>query len=393
VKALSKENPRVAFSYRTLLAVAGSSALMLTAGCAGAASPGSAGGVGTTDGAAGPANPSSSIPAKPAGTPAKLAETGSTLLYPLFIAWAKAYHRQFGSVRITTAATGSGVGIEDAAAGSADLGASDAFLSSGNLVQTPKLLNIPLAISAQQVNYNLPKLPAGTHVRLSGSVLAQIYQGAITTWNNQAIARLNPGISLPAIKIVPLHREESSGDTFLFSSYLSTNDPSWNAAIGYGTTVAWPAVPGAKAEEGNTGMVTGCEATPGCIAYIGISYLGQATAGGLGEAELENASGQFLLPDGPSMRAAVASFVPATPANETISMINGPAKDGYPVVNFEYAIVSADQRDATKARDLKAFLHWAITSGNATTFLSQVGFQPLPAPIVSLADDQIARIR
>jgi phosphate transport system substrate-binding protein len=338
-------------------------------------------------------SPGGGIPSGPASTPVTLSETGSTLLYPLFGAWASAYHQRYPGVTVTTAATGSGTGIKDASDGTTSLGASDAFLSSGNLVQTPDLLNIPLAISAQQVNYDLPHLRPGAHVRLNGAVLAQMYQGTIRTWNDPAIAALNPGLSLPAIRVVPLHRAESSGDTFLFSSYLSTDDPAWNAAIGYGTTVAWPAAPDALAEQGNGGMVTGCAATPGCVAYVGISYLSQALNAGLGEAELENASGHFLLPTGPSLRAAVSTFVPATPSNEAISMVNGPAPGGYPIVNYEYAIVSSRQPNAAKARDLKAFLHWAITTGNSAQFLGPVRFQQLPGPVVSLADAQIAGIR
>ena len=143
-------------------------------------------------------------------------------------------------------------------------------------MQNPALLNIPLAIAAQQINYNLPHLGHGVHVRLNGAVLAAMYEGRITSWNDPAIAQLNHGITLPTIKVVPLHRAESSGDTFLFTSYLSTDDPRWNSAIGYGTTVAWPHAAGARGEEGNGGMITGCTATPGCVAYIGISYLSQA---------------------------------------------------------------------------------------------------------------------
>ncbi len=254
----------MAFSYRTLLAVVATLPLTLVAGCASAS--GQAGGptgvnVAASSGGAG--NPGTSIPSRPAAAKVTLAETGSTLLFPLFGAWATAYHQQFGSVTITTAGTGSGKGIALASAGKADIGASDAFLSTGNLVQNPNLLNVPLAISAQQVNYNLPKLGAGVHVRLSGAVLAQMYQGKITNWRDPRIAALNNGVSLPDLKVVPLHRMESSGDTFLFSSYLSTDDADWNAAIGYGTTVSWPAAPGARAETGNGGMVTGCAATPG----------------------------------------------------------------------------------------------------------------------------------
>lgn len=373
--------------FRAVLAAVIALPLVLAAGCGSTS--------GQSPAAVSPATSSglgSGIPG-PASAPVTLTETGSTLLAPLFAAWASGYHNAFPSVTITTAGTGSGTGIADASDGTADLGASDAFLSSGNLVRSPDLLNIPLAISAQQVNYNLPDLRPGVHLRLNGAVLAQMYEGSVRTWNSPAIAALNPGVALPHTRVVPLHRSESSGDTFLFTSYLSTGDPDWNARIGYGTTVAWPAAPSALGESGNGGMVTGCEAVIGCVAYIGISYLTQALGGGLGEAELQNAAGRFLLPTAASMRLAVASFVSAIPANETISMVNGPAKDGYPVVNFEYAIVAANQPDATKARDVAAFLHWAITTGNSAQYLDQVRFQALPATVVTLADAQIARIR
>jgi phosphate transport system substrate-binding protein len=386
---------RVAASFNTLLAASVIMPVVLLAGCtanspSGSSSSGTSGGtpIGTGQGEV-----SARIPARPATAAVSLAETGSTLLYPLFGAWAAAYHQQFPSVSFTTAATGSGTGIADASSGKAIIGASDAFLSSGNLVQNPNLLNIPVAIAAQQINYNLPHLGRGVHLRLNGAVLALMYEGQITTWNNPAIARLNPGVALPGIRVVPMHRAESSGDTFLFSSYLSTGDPHWNSAIGYGTTVAWPSVAGARAEHGNSGMVTGCAATAGCVAYVGISYLSQALNAGLGEAELQNSAGQFTLPNGASLRAAVAGFVPATPANETISMVNGPARAGYPIVNYEYAIVADRQPSAAKARDLQAFLHWAITIGNSASYLDPVRFEPLPAPVVSLADAQIASIR
>jgi len=388
---------RVAIGFGAMLTACVFVPLALLTGCSAGSTSGTQAGATAGIGAGqsgGPQSPGSGrIPSRPGQAAVSLSETGSTLLYPLFADWASAYHREFRNVAFTTAATGSGTGIADASAGAADIGASDAFLSSGNLVANPALLNIPLAIAGQQVNYNLPQLGPRGHVRLNGAVLARMYRGQIKTWNDRAIARLNPGVSLPAIKVVPLHRAESSGDTFLFSSYLSTGDPLWNSAIGYGTTVAWPHAAGARAEEGNGGMLTGCAATPGCVAYIGISYLSQALKAGLGEAALQNAAGQFTLPTGASLRAAVSTFVPATPANETISMINGPARAGYPIVNYEYAIVATRQPSAAKARAVKAFLHWAITAGNSARYLDRVRFEPLPAAVVSLADAQIARIR
>jgi phosphate transport system substrate-binding protein len=386
----------VAPRYRTLL-TAVAAALPLAAlpvslaACAGSGSHG-AGAQSAPSAAPSGAAAAGSVPSSPAPAHASLSETGSTLLFPLMGTWAVAYHQQYPNVSISTAGTGSGAGIADASDGTANIGASDAFLSSGDLVKNPELLNIPLAISAQQVNYNLPSLARGVHLRLDGAVLAQMYEGRITTWNNPAIAALNPGVALPGTRVVPLHRSDNSGDTFLFTSYLATQYPTWNAAIGYGTTVAWPAVRGALAEHGNSGMLAGCKATVGCVAYIGISYLSGALAAGLGEAQLANSLGQYELPTAATISSAVTSFVSSTPANETISMVDGPASGGYPIVNFEYAIVSARQPSATRARDIKAFLHWAITTGNAARYLDQVRFEPLPATVVSLSDDQIARI-
>jgi phosphate transport system substrate-binding protein len=209
----------------------------------------------------------------PAGT---ITESGSGLLYPLARTWAAAYHRQFPGVTVTTASTGSGEGIALASASRVDIGASDAYLSSGDLVKNQTLLNIPLAISAQTVIYNVPGLNPGSHVNLNGAVLAGIYGGAIRTWNDPAIAGLNPDLHLPAIKIVPVHRSDSSGDTFLFTSYLSTQDPRWNDTIGYGTTAAWPHFPGAIGATGSIATMRTCESTRGCVAYNGISYLSQA---------------------------------------------------------------------------------------------------------------------
>ena len=361
------------------IGVAGLAALTAACGTvtngAGSASAGSAGA-----GSAGRA---------PGGT---LTETGSGLLYPLARTWAAAYHQRFGGVTVTTASTGSGKGIALASAGEADIGASDAYLSSGDLVKNHGLVNIALAISAQTVIYNLPGLSSSSHVKLNGAVLAGIYDGTITRWNDPAIAGLNQGLHLPAIAIVPVHRSDSSGDTFIFTSYLSTQDARWNDTIGYGTTAAWPRVAGALAADGSLATMRACHSAPGCIAYNGISYLSRALAGGLGEAALANSAGRFTLPTAGAIQDAVAAFVPITPPNETISMIDGPSAGAYPIVNYEYAVVSTRQPDAGKAGLIRAFLKWVITAGNAATYVDAVGFQPLPAAVVSLGEQQIEEI-
>ncbi len=323
-----------------------------------------------------------------------LQETGSTLLYPLFNLWGPAYTKQNPTVTITTAGTGSGTGISDASSGTVDIGASDAYLSPSTVSQTPTLENIPLAISAQMINFNIPGI---TTLNLSGPILSKIYQGKITNWNDPQIAALNPGVKLPSLTIVPLHRSDGSGDTFIFSQYLSKSDPNgWGSASGpgFGTTIAFPAVPGALAENGNGGMVSGCGATKGCVAYIGVSFRSGTQAAHLGEALLKNAAGNFEPLTGTTVNAEASSLVSQTPPNEALSLVFGPSSNGYPIINYEYAIVNTKQSDPNKAQAIKSVLAWALDPqyGNSASYLNQVNFQPLPSGVAQLSLAQIAKI-
>jgi phosphate transport system substrate-binding protein len=323
-----------------------------------------------------------------------LSETGSTLLYPLFNIWAPAYSKLYPNIAITTAGTGSGTGISQAAAGTVNIGASDAYLSSGQVQQTPGLLNIPLAISAQMINYNIPNF-TGT-LKLNGAVLSAMYQGTITNWNDPKIAAINPGVTLPSLAIVTAHRSDGSGDTFIFSQYLSKTDPNgWGKKIGFGTTVAFPAVPGALGENGNGGMVSGCAATPGCVAYIGVSFQSQTQSKGLGQAQLQNGSGNYEALTSQTVAAEAASFAASTPASGAISLVDGTsAADGYPIINYEYAIVNSNQSSADTAQAVKALLAWAMdpNAGSASSFLNQVQFQALPPSAITVAVNLISQI-
>jgi len=325
---------------------------------------------------------------------ATVSETGSTLLYPLWNIWTPAYNQKFSQVTINTAGTGSGTGISDAANGTVDIGSSDAYLSSSQTQATPTLLNIPLAISVQVLSYNLPGVTA--HLKLSGKILSEIYQGKITTWNDPAIKSANPGVTLPSIPIVALHRSDGSGDTFIFTQYLSKQDASgWGNTVSFGTTVQWPSTPGALAEQGNGGMVSGCKATPGCIAYVGISFLSQLLGDGLNYGQLQNGTGNYELPTPAAVQAEANYFIPKTPANGTISLINGPVSAGYPIINYEYAIVNSHQSSTSTAKAIRSLLQWAIspTYGNSSQYLSQVSFQPLPAKVIAQSTKQIASIK
>ena len=318
-------------------------------------------------------------------------ETGSSLLYPLFNLWVKQIETSWPNVSITTASTGSGTGISDAANGTVQIGASDAYLSPAQLQQTPTLENIPLAISAQEVNYNVPGV--ASHIKLNGAVLAAMYLGTIKNWNDAQIAALNPGVTLPNLPVITVHRSDSSGDTFLFSSFLTASSPqTWT--LSPGTTVAWPAVAGAVAAQGNGGMVNACKANPGCVAYVGVSYQAQAAGAGLGYAALQNKSGNYELPSQATASAEAASFTAKTPKSGTISMIYGPATDGYPIVNYEYAIVDTHQSSALVAQAVKAILAWSmdLNNGNAPTFLDQVNFVALPPGVVTIAANLVSKI-
>ncbi len=331
----------------------------------------------------------------PSATTTKIMETGSTLLWPLFNKWVPAYQKANHGVQITTAGTGSGAGIDGAIKGTAQIGASDAYLTTTQAQANPTLMNIPLGISVQQINFNVPGLNK-TNLKLSGPVLAGIYSGTIRYWDASALKALNPGVNLPHQAIIPVHRSDGSGDTFIFSQYLSFSNPNgWGGSNGpgYGTTITWPAVSNAVGAQGNPGMVQALS-TPYSIAYVGISWLDQINAAGYGTAALLNKNGNFVLPTKANAATAAATMVGQTPANETLSMVFAPGANSYPIINYEYAIVNQKQPSAATATAIKHFLDWCINpaNGNSSQYLDAVHFLPLPSTVSKLSADQIAKI-
>jgi len=319
-----------------------------------------------------------------------LVESGSSLLYPLFNLWVGAYSAVNPAADITTTSTGSGTGIAQAIAGLIQIGASDAYLSDSMTKLNPTMLSIPLAISSQGVFYNLPGI---AHLNLSGPILAGIYEGKITQWNDPAIAAANPGVALPAHEIIPVHRQDGSGDTFIFTQYLAFSDAGWAATEKFGTSVSWPANAVAIGAKGNAGMVAAAAGAPYSVAYIGVSFADKATAAGLGTAALENKDGNYVLPTQANVAAAANSVANSTPADERVSMIFSAGADNYPIVNYEYAIVNSQQQAPAIASAIRDFLTWAVNEGNATSFTNQVHFLPLPATVKTLTLAQINNIQ
>jgi phosphate transport system substrate-binding protein len=318
------------------------------------------------------------------GSGTSITEAGSSLFYPLFEEWSGA---SGVPVKLNPNAGGSGKGISEAAAGTVQIGASDAFLSSTQRSGPPALVNVPVVVSAQAVCYNLPGLPASTHLKLTPTIINDIYDGGITNWNNKLISKANPGVKLPNQKIIPIRRIDSSGDTFLFTSYMFYGDKSsWNhAAPYYGPQLvysSWPSVSGELAESGNSGMVTALNANVGGIAYVGVSYLSSINSDHLGQAKMENGSGNFELPDGATIAAEISSYgkFPSTGALNLVFSKVKAARFGYPIVNFEYAIVNPSALSANQLAGVKALLAWGMdpADGASSTYLNPIDFKALP---------------
>jgi len=294
--------------------------------------------------------------------------------------WQPAYNTQAG-VAVTYGAIGSGGGIAQITARTVDFGASDAPLTPDQFTAAKGVVQIPWALAATLVAYNAKGVP--NQLKLSGPVLADIWMGTVKTWNDSAIAKLNPGVKLPSTKIIPVYRTDGSGDTYAFTNYLSHVSPQWQSQIGASTQVQFPTGLGGKGNSGVGGVIS---STNGSIGYIAISYVFQNK---FDYALIQNAAGKFPVPGIPSISAAAATLT-SVPANNEVSIVDPPASapGAYPISTFTYAIVPLS---SPKAAALTPFLNWAITTGQ--TFGPPLNFAPLPAMVVTADKATIAKIK
>ncbi len=337
-------------------------------------------------------------------TSSTITETGSTLIYPYLNLLAPNFTSLYPNVAISPAGTGSGAGISGAEQGTVNMGGTDAYLLPSVAAQY-NLINVPIAISSQLVFYNLPGLSV-SHLNLNGTVLAMIWAGAISQWNNPLIQAANPGVSLPSTTITPLHRSDGSGDTFMFTSLCYLSWKGWSG--GYGTTYSWKA--GQPGYQGNSGMVTGLHSTPGGIAYIGISYLQSALADGLQYAALgdqaANVNGanpaNYILPTPANIsQDANLALQNLQPPSVAISLILGGVPGAtnlvlggggtlptaqyptpYPDTNLEYILISTHPANPSLQKYVVVFLQWAISTGATAPRLASVNFLPLTPEVI-----------
>ena len=302
---------------------------------------------------------------------AALTGAGATFPAPLYSKWFDAYATKTG-VKINYQSIGSGGGIRQLSEQTVDFGASDAPMSDAELAKAKggPVLHIPTVLGAVVIVYNLPGVATG--LKLTGDVVAAIFQGQITRWNDARIASLNPGLSLPATDILVVHRSDGSGTTFVFSDYLASVSPAWATKPGKGKELQWPVGLGGKGNEGVTGQV---KQTPGAIGYTELAY---ATQNKLAMASIRNADGEYTAPSTESITAAAAGAVAKLPPDTDfrVSIVNAPGKGVYPISSFTWIIAYAKQADAEKGKKLTDFLRWALGEGQG--MVAALDYAPLP---------------
>jgi phosphate transport system substrate-binding protein len=308
--------------------------------------------------------------------------TGSSFVFPLVSKWIPELGKAYG-INLTYSATGSGSGIASVTARTVDFGASDAPLSTAQQDACKGCVVIPWALSATSVAYNLPG--AGGRIRIDGPTLANIYMGKITSWNDGAIAKLNPKLSLPNTKITPVYRSDSSGTTYNFTEYLSAVSGEFKSKIGNNTAVDWPTGVGARGSSGVAGVVKN---TPGALTYVDVAY---SLANKLTFAMVKNSAGKFATPGLRGIKAAVSQLPKKVTSLSQLSIVNPPKSAGavaYPIVTFTYVIAPTGAKNAA---DLRKVIYWAVTQGQK--FGPPLLFQPLPVPVQAFAFREIKKIQ
>jgi phosphate transport system substrate-binding protein len=308
---------------------------------------------------------------------------GATFPYPIYSKWFDEYAKVDPSVRFNYQSIGSGGGQKQITARTVDFGASDGPMSDENLAKAPgKILHIPTVAGADVITYNLPGNPK---LKLDGDAIAGIFLGNITKWNDPKIAALNPGVELPDVGIIPVHRSDGSGTTFIFTDYLSSISPVWADSVGKGTSVKWPASVGIGAK-GNEGVAGQVKQLSGAVGYVELIYAKQNQ---MPYANVKNAAGNFITPSLDSVTAALATA--KIPDDFRFSMVNAPGDQTYPIAGTTWLLVYEKQKDAAKGKKLVEFLNWALTKGEGMA--SSLDYASLPESVQQRVLERIKTIK
>lgn len=308
---------------------------------------------------------------------------GSSFDNPAFTKWFAVYGAANPGVHFNYQSVGSGAGQQQLLKETVDFGASDAPMSDENLAKAPgKILHLPVVAGGVAVIYNLPGNPK---VNLDGDTLANIFMGNIKKWNDPKIAALNPGVTLPDLAIMVVHRSDGSGTSFIFTDYLSSVNEAWSGTVGKGTSVKWPigVGMGAKGSEGVAGQV---KQVPGAIGYAELAYANQNK---ISYADMKNSTGNFISPTPDSVSASLATA--KIPDDFRFSMVNAPGEKAYPISGASWILVYQKQKDAKNGKILTDFLKWAITEGQKIS--PSLDYAPLPESVQKRELELIATIK
>jgi phosphate transport system substrate-binding protein len=306
---------------------------------------------------------------------------GSSFVAPLVAGWTPAVGEAFG-YSVQYSAVGSGAGIAAITNRQVDFGASDAPLTSDQANACKGCVQIPWALSATSIAYNVPGAPL--HLKLNGKVLAAIFLGKIGNWNDPAIKALNAGANLPDLKITPVYRSDGSGTTYNFTDFLSAVSADWKSKVGNSTSVQFPAGIGAKGSAGVAGVVA---RTDGAVTYVDVAY---ALKNHIRFAAVRNAAGKFLYPSLRRITAAADAFK-KVPANNELHIVNPPASaaTAYPISTYTYVIVP---QQTSHAAELRKLIFWALTQGQRPQFTASLLFAPLPKPVLVASEKTMKTI-
>ena len=308
---------------------------------------------------------------------------GATFPYPIYSKWFSEYAKSHSGVAINYQSIGSGGGIRQVTSGTVDFGASDMPMTDKQLQESKtKILNLPTVLGADVPAYNIPGVSG--EVKFTPEVLAGIFLGKISKWNDKAITSTNPGVNFPDKDIIVAHRSDGSGTTFIWTDYLSKVSPEWKTSVGADTSVKWPVGLGAKGNEGVSGLI---RQMSGSIGYVELIY---AVQNNIPYGSVRNSAGNFVKASMESVSAAAAS-APKMPPDFRVSITNAPGKDAYPISSFTWLLIPMPSKDPAKGKILNDFLNWMVTEGQKMT--GALAYAPLPDNVVAKEKEAIKQVK
>ncbi len=308
---------------------------------------------------------------------------GATFPYPIYSKWFSEYNKQHPDVEINYQSIGSGGGIRQLTSRTVFFGATDGPMTSEQLQAAPgRVLHFPTVLGADVPVYNLPGVTA--ELKFTGALLADIFLGKVTKWNDPQIAKINSGVSLPATDITVVHRSDGSGTTYIWADYLAKVSPEWKSRVGVATSVNWPVGVGGKGNEGVAGLV---RQTPGAIGYVELIYALQSK---IAYGAVQNAAGEFLRATPAAVTKAAEAAAAKMPADFRVSITNAPGAGVYPISSFTWLLLYENPQDKAKGKVMVEFMKWALTDGQQ--FATALGYAPVPKNVVDMELKALAGI-